>query len=297
MTKRFPKVLAFGGVLFLSFSVWGADSRPLAGLSYSPSGVQAEDDFARGVTEDHLRTDLTPLVGLTSRIRTYATDNGLDHAVPIAGSLGLKVSLGIWLGLYPDVNAAEIHRGVTAARKYPGTVDRVFVGNEVLTRKEMTVPALKAEIAKVKAALKGTNITVGTAETWNMWVAHPELAEGLDFIGAHIFPYWDDIPAAEATAYVARRYKELQTLFPNQKIVIAETGWPAAGPRRKGAEASPAIQAQYVAAFVRAAAAAHYDYYIVEAYDQPWKVTREAGGVGAAWGIMDAARRPKFDVR
>ena len=36
-----------------------------------------------------------------------------------------------------------------------------------------------------------------------------------------------------------------------------------------------------------------YDYYIVEAFDQPWKAGNE-GAVGAYWGLFDAHGDPKF---
>jgi cellulose synthase/poly-beta-1,6-N-acetylglucosamine synthase-like glycosyltransferase len=36
------------------------------------------------------------------------------------------------------------------------------------------------------------------------------------------------------------------------------------------------------------------DYFVMEAFDQPWKIPVE-GGVGAYWGILDAARQAKFE--
>ena len=36
-----------------------------------------------------------------------------------------------------------------------------------------------------------------------------------------------------------------------------------------------------------------YDYYLEEAYDQPWKGGNE-GSVGAYWGLFDANGNPKF---
>ena len=36
-----------------------------------------------------------------------------------------------------------------------------------------------------------------------------------------------------------------------------------------------------------------YDYYLIEAYDQPWKGGAE-GAVGAYWGLFDADGNPKF---
>ncbi len=299
MAKRFPKLLALCGVLFLSNPAGSAESPPLAGVAYSPSNVQTETQaaFAAAATLNKLRADLAPLKALTPRIRTYSVDNGLDQVVPVAKALGLKVSVGIWLGRDATKNGPEIDRAVATIKANPGTVDRVFVGNETLVRHDLGESALRAYMGRVKSALEGLNIEVGTAEPWNNWIDNPKLAERADFIGAHIFPYWDGVPEAEATAYVTRRYKELQAAFPNKKIVIAETGWPAAGPQYKGAIPSPAAQARYVKEFARVAAAARYDYYICEAYDQPWKAAREGGVIGAAWGIMDANLRAKFPLR
>ena len=52
-------------------------------------------------------------------------------------------------------------------------------------------------------------------------------------------------------------------------------------------------QATVLRDFVSRADAFGIDYNIIEAIDQPWKVTIE-GGVGAYWGIFDASRQPKF---
>ena len=81
----------------------------------------------------------------------------------------------------------------------------------------------------------------------------------------------------------------------SKKIVIAETGWPSRGSTREGAVPSLENQRAYVRGFLAAAAAAGYDYYLLEAFDQPWKATAE-GEVGGAWGLFDPAGRPKFKL-
>jgi cellulose synthase/poly-beta-1,6-N-acetylglucosamine synthase-like glycosyltransferase len=48
-----------------------------------------------------------------------------------------------------------------------------------------------------------------------------------------------------------------------------------------------------VRAFVQLAMEKGYDYYLLEAYDQPWKGGNE-GSVGASWGLYDAVGNPKF---
>ena len=280
--------------LLLSGTACAAASRPLAGLSYSPSGIAAETDLTRTVTPEQLRADLAPLAALTPRIRTYALANGLNQLIPTAKELGLTVSLGIGLRLDATLNGAEIDRALAVIKANPGVIDRVFVGNEVLEGDlGPGSGALRGYIGRIKAALADTGIKVGTGEPWSAWIDHPEVAAMCDFIGADIEPYRDGVPVAGAAAYTLQRYQQLVKAYPDKTVIIAETGWPTAGAVKKGAVPSQAAQTRYLRDFVRAATAAHTDYYIAEAYDQPWKAAREGVG-GAAWGILDANRRPKF---
>jgi glucan 1,3-beta-glucosidase len=74
--------------------------------------------------------------------------------------------------------------------------------------------------------------------------------------------------------------------------VIAEFGWPSQGYNLKNANPGPFEQAVTLRNFVSRAEAIGMEYNIVEAVDQPWKFFE--GGVGPYWGILNAAREPKF---
>ena len=74
--------------------------------------------------------------------------------------------------------------------------------------------------------------------------------------------------------------------------MIAEFGWPSAGYNLRTADPGPFEQAVVLRNFVSQAEALGMDYNIVEAIDQPWKFFE--GGVGPYWGILNAAREPKF---
>ncbi|MFZ2156145.1 MAG: glycosyltransferase, partial [Bradyrhizobium sp.] len=71
-----------------------------------------------------------------------------------------------------------------------------------------------------------------------------------------------------------------------------EFGWPSAGYNLKNAEPGTFEQASVLRNFVTRAEAIGMEYNIVEAIDQPWKFFE--GGVGPYWGILNAAREPKF---
>jgi cellulose synthase/poly-beta-1,6-N-acetylglucosamine synthase-like glycosyltransferase len=63
---------------------------------------------------------------------------------------------------------------------------------------------------------------------------------------------------------------------------------------RGGADASPADQAIYLRTLVNTLNRRGYNYFVIEAFDQPWKASDE-GSVGAYWGVFDAARQQKFN--
>jgi cellulose synthase/poly-beta-1,6-N-acetylglucosamine synthase-like glycosyltransferase len=89
------------------------------------------------------------------------------------------------------------------------------------------------------------------------------------------------------------RVAQLVRAYPGKEIVIAEVGWPSDGRTREGAVASTSNEAMFLRRFLQRARNEGYIYYIMEAFDQPWKARYE-GAVGAYWGVYDVDREPKF---
>lgn len=276
-------------VVFLAANMSAASAETVKGLSYSPSNLQSP---TQNVAEPALRRDLETVRAATGRIRTYNVDFGMDRVPGIARSLGLRMTLGIYIGKDTAVNDAQIARGVKLIGENADVIDRVIVGNETIEHGGLTPAEISGYIRRVKAEVPG--MQVGTAENWHVWKAHPELGKSVDFIGVHLLPYWDGVPVNDAVNYVMKRYQEMATLFPGKPIVIGETGWPSAGEQRQASVPSPTAQADYVRAFT--ARAKDLDYFIVEAFDQPWKAASFESGPGPHWGIFDGARNPKFGL-
>ena len=136
------------------------------------------------------------------------------------------------------------------------------------------------------------NVPVTTGEIWNIWREYPELASSVDFIAAHILPYWEGFSEKQAVDQAMIIHEKLRTAFPGKRIVIAEFGWPSAGYNQKAANPGQFEQAVVLRNFVSRAEKIGMEYNIVEAIDQPWKFFE--GGVGPYWGILNAAREPKF---
>lgn len=276
--------------IFLSFGAALARDVPLNGISYNPSGMADSAKQDAGVTANRIRKDLTQIAPFTHDIRLYSVARGLAQVPAIAAPLGLKVTLGIWLGNNAKENAVEISQAIKVVRANPKAIARIVVGNETLQHGYVKSDDLIAALNAVRNGIGGMRIPIGTAEIWPVWGGARDVATACDFIGAHIIPYWDGVGLGDAAAYVAQRYDDLKRDFPDKEIVILETGWPSAGPVRQGAMPSPENQARFARDFSAFARARGITYFLVEAYDQPWKI-RE--GDTALWGLFDLNRTPK----
>ena len=147
-------------------------------------------------------------------------------------------------------------------------------------------------IKLIQRVKKSVNVPVTTGEIWNIWRDHPQLASSVDFIAAHVLPYWENFTDKQAVDQAVAMFQLLRDQFPGKRIVIAEFGWPSAGYNLLNADPGPFQQAVVLRNFVARAEAIGMEYNIVEAIDQPWKFFE--GGVGPYWGVLNADREPKF---
>ncbi|HEY2137145.1 MAG TPA: glycosyltransferase [Xanthobacteraceae bacterium] len=168
-------------------------------------------------------------------------------------------------------------------------VDAVMKTVTADVKADWNVNELTKIIQRVK---RESNVPVTTGETWDIWRDHPQLANAVDFIGAHILPYWDKQPYTQAVDNTIKVFDKLRRAHPGKRIMIAEFGWPSGGYNRGASDPGRIEQATVLREFVSRAEALGIEYNIIEAYDQPWKVAE--GSVGAYWGMFDASRQPKF---
>jgi len=261
------------------------------GVTYYPSHTYTSDQL-KHISPERIDADMRQLSRITGHIRTYTVNYGLDKVPEIARHYGLTVSLGIWIGADLDKNEREIDKALNAILANRRVIDRVIVGNEAIMRGDVTADQLNGYIRRVREALPA-RIKVTTAETWSSWLLHPEAGRYCDVITVHLLPYWERTPIADSIRFVQSHYDLVQAEFPDKPIVIGEAGWPSQGRAYGSAEASLANEAYFIRNFVQLALNKGYDYYIIEAYDQPWK-GRNEGQVGAYWGLFNADGAPKF---
>jgi exo-beta-1,3-glucanase (GH17 family) len=280
----------------------GWTAAPLQSVSFAPYRPGQSPLTRTFPTPDQIEQDLKRLQGKVRAVRTYSAGENLETVPQRAGKYGLKVWHGAWLNDNDKENLEQINLLIDHANRYPDTVERVIVGNEVLLRKDLTANQLRGYIRQVKSRVKQP---VTYADVWEFWLRNPSLADEVDFITVHLLPYWEDEPIGldrrEADGrlrienHLTAIFRKVQERFPGKKIVIGETGWPSDGRMRSDARPGRVEQVRYFSIFRGIAEREHFDYNIVEAFDQYWKA-RQEGTVGAAWGLLDADRVDKFEL-
>ncbi len=282
----------------LTFAVWAYVNRPtpeppwparIQGFAFSPFRANEDPTHFEMPSDAEIDTDLQLLEGKVNAVRTYSVDSTLARVPELADRHGLNVALGAWLDVHRDKNEEQLRTLIDLANTHQNVV-RVFVGNEVLFRGDLKVEELSRYLDRARAAI---GQPVGTAETWHTWLAYPELAQHVDFIGVHLLPYWEGVAVDRAVDYSFAQLRRLQQAFPHKHVVVAEIGWPSRGRTRESAVASDANEALFLRRFLARAAKEQIVYYVMEAFDQPWKAYQE-GAVGSYWGVYDVNRQPKF---
>jgi exo-beta-1,3-glucanase (GH17 family)/cellulose synthase/poly-beta-1,6-N-acetylglucosamine synthase-like glycosyltransferase len=260
----------------------------LASISYAPFVNSSHPDSGERPTVEQIRADLKAIAPYTRAIRTYSSTGGGELVAPIAAEFGLKVTVGAWIDKNQDRNEREIRSALDLARRY-SNVNAIVVGNETMLRNETSAEDLIKLIQRVK---RSSPVPVTTGENWTAWIDHPELASAVDFIAAHILPYWAGFDASQAVDRTIGIYDDLRRMHPGKRIVVAEFGWPSAGYNFHNASPGRMQQADVIRDFVARAEAYGIDYNLIEGIDQPWKTME--GGVGPYWGLFDASRQAKF---
>jgi exo-beta-1,3-glucanase (GH17 family)/cellulose synthase/poly-beta-1,6-N-acetylglucosamine synthase-like glycosyltransferase len=297
--KHWSSLLILAAFAALTVAAWAFANQPtpeppwpssIQGFSFQPYQKDQDAIDRDEPTTEQVDSDLRLLAGKTNSVRTYSTLGTLGEIPALAKRHGIKVAVGAWLDTDRERNALEVENAIDLARQHDNVV-RLIIGNEVVLRGDLAVDEIAAHLDRVRAV---TRQPVSTAEPWHVWIEHPELAEHVDYIAVHMLPYWEGVEVESAVGYVTDKMRRLEEAFPGKPIVIGEVGWPSDGRTRESAVASTSNQALFLRRFLNHAREQGYVYYVMEAFDQPWK-ERSEGQVGAYWGVYDADRQQKFE--
>lgn len=261
----------------------------LRGFAYGPFRDGQSPEQGHFPTAMQIREDLQLLRVDGKALRSYGCVY-LEAIAAESDSADFSVAQGVWLNNVA-ADQDEINCAVAQAQAHP-SIALLIAGNERLLNKQMTADQLCAAIATLK---QRTGLPVGTAEPWHIWQIQPKLATCADVLFVHIHPYGECQPIAQAATYVATRYAQLKQQYPSKRIIIAETGWPSAGPPPSGcttAVPSAANQIRFAQEFLQWAKGQAVEYFFFEAFDEAWKCALPEG-VECRWGVYTAQRTPK----
>ncbi|MDP3189049.1 glycosyltransferase [Limnobacter sp.] len=295
-----PSIFVLFAFVLLVVGSYGYTNQPvqeppwtkvIPGFAFSPyqAGQSPLDNIEP--TVDDITRDLALLKGKTRAVRTYTVAGVFGDIPRLAQQHNINVALGAWLSADVDANNKELARLVEIAHSPPHNIVRMVVGNETILRKDLSAQQMIAYLDKVRAQ---TDLPVSTAEPWHIWLKNPELAEHVDYLAVHLLPFWEGIALDQAVDFTMDTYQRLAQTFPDKPIVITEVGWPSHGRSIKQADASQANQAKFLRRFIQRAEKEGVLYYVMEAFDQPWKSDIE-GSVGGHWGVYNSDRAAKFE--
>ncbi|RPA85053.1 glycoside hydrolase [Ascobolus immersus RN42] len=188
-------------------------------------------------------------------VKLFTTNdcNALDHAVPAALKVGMKIWAGVWAH---DGNKFNAEKGAleSAIKKYGDATKwlaGINVGSESLYRKEMPAWTLAERIYDVKGMVQIAyglkTIPVGTADTWTSW-EHPDnkpVIDAVDVVLMNGFPYWEGATVAQGLDKLKEAIAKTKAHTGSKPFVIGETGWPTFGPKFGSATASKANAQAY----------------------------------------------------
>ena len=286
-------------VTTISLSLWAYFNRPqplpawpqqVTGFAFSPYRLGQNPRDKKYPTPEEIDADLALLSDQTLEVRTYGVEDNLAEIPRLARKYKLDVNLGAYLSYDEEHNAEEFQRFLEVAQNNPNVV-RAIVGNETQYHSLLDYEKLLDYLDQAREALQ---VPVSTAEPAYVWYQNPDLVDHVDYIAAQIHPYWDGHDIHGAVDYLFDEVRGLQEAYPGKPILLSEVGWPSNGRVEGNAVASLANEATFLRLFLAKAPEEGYLYYIIEAFDQPWKEFTE-GAVGAYWGVYDAERRPKFE--
>ncbi len=258
------------------------------GFSYSPFRKGQHPKRNIFPTKNEIREDLKIMSAFTRNIRIYSVEGTQRYIPELAVECGLQVTLGAWLSKDEVRNEREVALCIKLANTVP-SITRVLIGNEALFRNDVTEQQMLHYLDRVRDAVK---VPVSTSEQWHIWVDFPELAGHVDFIAAHILPFWENLPMIKASGFVIKTAAELKRLFPKKPLLISEVGWPSGGGLTTQSRSSIADQSIYLRFQLQQLDDHNIEYFVVEAFDQRWKT--DEGAAGQRWGVFYTDRKPKI---
>lgn len=124
-----------------------------------------------------------------------------------------------------DRNNRELDKLIELVKEFDDVVACVSVGNENTpewTAHKVSQEHLIEHVRKLKANL---NKPVTFCEGYFDWPNIPDLAEEVDIISVHSYPYHYGTPVEDAVKQNKEHYENTKKRYPDKQVIFTELGW------------------------------------------------------------------------
>ncbi|MBU1144807.1 MAG: glycosyl hydrolase [Firmicutes bacterium] len=262
--------------------------------------------------------DLQILEKYFNYIRMYDISEHVKTVLQVIreNNISLKVMLGVeprgeisnpncpWGGLHSIAeiehnkvfNFTQLDGAALIANEYKDIVFAVSVGNESTSdwHSNLMEPSTIASHARYLKSKISQPITF--CEGGYYWKTKGnEIAKEVDFISIHSYPLWLRVPLEKAVETTLRDYQENKDLYPDKQIIFTEFGWASkANEKMDSTQANEEFQSIYFEQMEKWSETSQVIMFVFEAFDEPWKGSKDLLEPEKHWGIFNVDRTPKL---
>lgn len=192
-------------------------------------------------------------------------------------------------------NDAQLDRLIALANEYTDEIVAVSVGNEnrfPFVGHLVSEERLVAHTKKLHAAVKQP---VAFCEVDIDWKNLDAIANEVDVIGIHTYPYHMDVAIEDAFAKTKESFESACAIYPDKQICFTELGWATNTAHDDHADyASVANQKRYLEEVADYLKSEEIVGFVFEAFDELWKDPSSPAASECNWGIYDINRKKKW---
>ncbi len=294
------------------------DIKPGNAICYSGYRKGQSPDKQIYPTYEQVKEDLLILSRHWEYLRLYDSGKHSEIVLEVIQKekLEFKVLLGAfiaaemnnfgcpWGAIYPEKelirnrkkNLQEIDNLVKLANQYPDIIFSLSAGNEATVDWTDHFVSVENVIEYVKRIKNGAGQPVTFCENYVPWRKKlEELVEELDFISIHTYPVWEYKHIHEALEYTKQNFFGVADKYPHKPVMITEAGWATQSSGRgiDPKNASEEYQEIYFNGLIDWSKKEGIMTFVFEAFDEPWKGSKEKLEPEKHWGLFYENRKPK----
>lgn len=269
---------------------------------------------------EQIKEDLLILEKNYSYIRMYDPSTHAKTALKVIrdNKLKLKVILGAdlttevynpncpWdkrvrteeeLKVNKEQNLKQIHELIKLAKEYDDIIIAVSCGNESTSTWNSRLVKEETLVEYAKLLKDNTNKPVTFCEAADGWLDRLSiLVDVLDFISVHSYPLWQNISLDEAIKVNQRDYRDICKKYPDKFVIFTELGWATDSQEHfaNHRQTNEECQKEYLDKLNAWLDKDQVLGFVFEAFDEPWKGSKDPHEMEKHWGIYNVNRKPKL---